>query len=1202
MMKRAIANILTGIVCLLVLMGGAVHAAETVAVRAWAHPDFGRIVFDWRKPVTYKVSRKDNTLSIRFTRPMQANLSRIYRYLGDYVRDAAIDDDGKTVRLALKAPYRIRDGVYAGSAVTIDLLPVAGAEKPARKKTAEKKTGAPVRVRARFGDHADYSRMVVDFPKAPQYSLQRDGGTLTLKYTGPYKVDLARFAKDTPRNIRRARAGRTEGGGWIRLSISPAARVKDFRLGPKLVVDVFAGADSAVADEQPASPPSGRKSVKVAASKEKRGAEEAAAGSAGHEITGGETAAGEKTAGEGAPSGAPRNLLRDKAAAVAKKKRTDTAESTEASMAEATGSKAAELRLASTGWTPPARKGEAIPIAYFKDARDQPITLQPLKGALRLRFPWNLPVGAAVFGRGDVLWVVFARYQKITFTDRNILRRYGIRRAEQMPKEASGRATVLRLTLEPGMKPLVERKLADWVVTLRPGRGGPQAPVVIRPEPDAKGGPRVALMVPGAERPLTVDDPEIGDRLSVVPVSGAGQGVAKGRQFLQFAILPSVQGVVISPRISDLIVEAGRSGVIIRAREGLLLSGAAPVAEKPQENAHAPEGGPLEIPQDKAGGHEKAIAEAAKPGEGEAADRIGGGMAQTRFKPDFFKVKQWRLNAGRHYREIKQELLLAVAKAPRSGRNAARYKLARYFFAHGRMAEALGVLKQISSSDPRAEFDLRFRALRGAANLRMRRYDEAEPDLFLPELDNNPEVALRRAVWALETGDIDLARRNFALGMDAIEALPSDERARMRLALARVAIETGDFKLAEEQLRILPNEKMTHTQKGWVEYLNGRLAVLRGDDDMALAYFQKAMDNGMPEVVARAGSDMVDTELRLGAIDAKEAVEKLEKLRFLWRGDDFELTLLRKLGNAYVSAGRYREGLTTLKRAVSYFPDSPISRDVTADMRGIFERLFLEGGADSLSPINALGLYYDFRELTPTGRKGDEMIRKLADRMVSVDLLDRAARLLQHQVDYRLSGEEKSRVAARLAVIYLLNRQPKAALKALRRTKSKRMGKELKQERRHLEARALADMNRFKDALALLKGDNSRPAKVLRADIYWRSQNWAAAAKAFDDILGARWQDEKPLSPLERQQVLQEAISLALADDRAGLDRLRQRYMERLKNLPEGEMLALVTDRVNTSGATIADLTSAIAEVDQLESFMATYRDKLRTGGLEAIN
>ena len=56
--------------------------------------------------------------------------------------------------------------------------------------------------------------------------------------------------------------------------------------------------------------------------------------------------------------------------------------------------------------------------------------------------------------------------------------------------------------------------------------------------------------------------------------------------------------------------------------------------------------------------------------------------------------------------------------------------------------------------------------------------------------------------------------------------------------------------------------------------------------------------------------------------------------------------------------------------------------------------LFVEDKADSMSPITAIALYDEFRELTPPGKKGAEMVRRLADRLVDVDLLDRAAELL----------------------------------------------------------------------------------------------------------------------------------------------------------------------------------------------------------------
>src|SRR4029077_3057750 len=101
-----------------------------------------------------------------------------------------------------------------------------------------------------------------------------------------------------------------------------------------------------------------------------------------------------------------------------------------------------------------------------------------------------------------------------------------------------------------------------------------------------------------------------------------------------------------------------------------------------------------------------------------------------------------------------------------------------------------------------------------------------------------------------------------------------------------------------------------------------------------------------------------------------------------------------------------------------------------------FDALFLGGKGDSMPAIEALSLFYDFRELTPIGRRGDEMIRRLSDRLVSVDLLDQAAELLQHQVDHRLQGAARAQVATRLATVYLMNRKPERALAALRATRT----------------------------------------------------------------------------------------------------------------------------------------------------------------------
>ena len=99
-------------------------------------------------------------------------------------------------------------------------------------------------------------------------------------------------------------------------------------------------------------------------------------------------------------------------------------------------------------------------------------------------------------------------------------------------------------------------------------------------------------------------------------------------------------------------------------------------------------------------------------------------------------------------------------------------------------------------------------------------------------------------------------------------------------------------------------------------------------------------------------------------------------------------------------------------------------------MSDVFNELYLNDGADIMPPVEALGLFDEFKELTPSGEKGDTMIRKLADRLAQVDLLGRAAELLQRQIDFRLKGTEKAQVGARLATIRVLNKEPELALDA----------------------------------------------------------------------------------------------------------------------------------------------------------------------------
>src|SRR5204862_1274703 len=212
-------------------------------------------------------------------------------------------------------------------------------------------------------------------------------------------------------------------------------------------------------------------------------------------------------------------------------------------------------------------------------------------------------------------------------------------------------------------------------------------------------------------------------------------------------------------------------------------------------------------------------------------------------------------------------------------------------------------------------------------------------------------------------------------------------------------------------------------------------------------------------------------------------IGELENLTTAWRGDETEVEALQTLAKLYTETDRYRDAFHVMRVALTAYPSSPLTRNIQQEAAKTFDTLFLAGKGDALPAVDALSLFYDFRELTPIGRRGDEMIRRLADRLVSVDLLDQAAELLQHQVDHRLQGAARAQVAIRLAVIYLMNRKPDRALATLNATRIAELSKELRNQRLLLEARSLSDIGRHEVAIEVIANVEGREAIRLRSDV-----------------------------------------------------------------------------------------------------------------------
>ena len=408
------------------------------------------------------------------------------------------------------------------------------------------------------------------------------------------------------------------------------------------------------------------------------------------------------------------------------------------------------------------------------------------------------------------------------------------------------------------------------------------------------------------------------------------------------------------------------------------------------------------------------------------------------------------------------------------------------------------------------------------------------------------------------------------------------------LADADAALGLNRLDLADAALQRLPKDldkKLSLT----ADLTRARLMVAQTRYAGATELFAALEKSGNEKLAAQAIFYHTNAALAARAITQAQAIEQFEKLRFRWRGDALELKTLRKLASLYMAHGQWQEGLKTLRVATQNFSGQEAARMAQDDMRSAFVNLFLKDGADNMKPVEALAIFYDNLDLTPIGPDGDDMIRRMSERLVAVDLLGPAANLLAYQVDKRLDGIAKAQVATRLAAVYLMDHKPDKAVAAIRESQITGLPDEEMHQRMLIEARAFAALKQWDNALDLIAVDQAEDTKRLRADIYWDSGNWAIAGQKAEELLEARWSDPAPLSIADRAQVMRTAVAYSLANDEASLKRVREHFAPKMKSTPDGGLFAVLSADIDQHGMAFREAAAKIAAIDSLQTFMKDF-------------
>lgn len=675
----------------------------------------------------------------------------------------------------------------------------------------------------------------------------------------------------------------------------------------------------------------------------------------------------------------------------------------------------------------------------------------------------------------------------------------------------------------------------------------------------------------GAKKVTTVTDSRTGTRLKVVSVDSAKQFSGPALGFVDFDTLPSVAGLAIRPKVDDLEVEITSRGVEISRPGGLALS--------PEEEI-------------------KAALIDKKNREDSQRD------PQEEEKPwtPVFDFKNWEMGGLSALEENKTIILGGLNDLPEERRIEGILTLAKMYLANGLAAESLGFLGLASNMLPGIEDNKEYRAIEAAARAVDSKNEIAFMSLSQDDLKQYDDIAYWRAYALANLGDWQQAEEVLPENLEPLHDYPPYIYNRVALVLSEVALRAGNVEGAEDLLVELDKNQDTlwYPQKAALSYLKGEAARQRGNTKETKKLWKPLVFGKDDLYRAKAGLALTRLEMEEGKLSPETAIDNLERLRYAWRGDYLEAQINYWLGKTYFENGQFAKGLNIMRDAATYAVGTGLAQRITAEMTDIFGELFLSERLKDVSPLDATALYEQFTELVPPGDKGNKVVEMLAERLVQADLLERAAELLEPQIEHRLSGTESYRVTVRLAVIRLLDNKPADALKTLDKATQllQALPEESRTPARYLElsllrARSLSRQGRPDQALALLNDLERGPdVNRLKADIAWNAGYWDDAAEALDDVMV----DEnisltRPLEDAHKMLVLHRAVALNLASDRIALANMREKYTDAMAQTDKAKIFEVITrPRQSAALADRETLMNIVAETDLFADFLNSYR------------
>ena len=724
---------------------------------------------------------------------------------------------------------------------------------------------------------------------------------------------------------------------------------------------------------------------------------------------------------------------------------------------------------------------------------------------LQLNFPWPEKTGAAVFRRNNQIWLVFDYYLEFELLPvRNNARPI----IEAIYQQNSSNGSVLIMTIPEEYHFSLEANGNEWDFNIfneaKPRKKIYKPRVLLTPER----GKILNVSDNSASGVVGTIDRLTGSILFIGTTTDVAIGQSGLKRYQGFNLIDTSQGLAVESFLDGIRLDSKRDGFSVASvTKGFEL----PVSLSDEEDGEA-----IEV----------------------------SAYYSERF---IFKWKEWHGSTEQSFVSKLHEHFQAVSSVDNQNLNNARLSLARYYLSYQFGAEAIGIMNAIFRNYPFL-YDLpEMKALNAVALFYGHKYNQALDNFKHEQLDYLSEVLLWRGAVYAKLRQWEESEKAFKIGEKFILEYPTKMQFNISLLRIESAIQTGNKETAAGWINFLSN-----LEGDFYEYDMSKLEFIRGlymakfeeNKNEPVKIFNKLRLDRNKLINTRSRFNLTKILYEGNKIDIKEAITELNSVRYGWRGDIIEAEIILVLAEYYLNDGQHAKGLSLLRNGVEVIPSAFITNKMNTLMEGHFKKLFYDGLSDNISPLQALALYDDFRELTPPGTEGDYIIERLSMRLLSIDLIERAISLLEYQIRYRLEGVERSRVGTKLAVYYLLNKDADKAASVIEDTRFPGLDAALLSERRRILAKAFIDRTDYMQARRLLVGDVTRDSELLRLEVFWELEDWFEVANVLRRLIGrGDANPDQELSATKARLIYNLAVALKLIDDLQGQENLRDDYL-----------------------------------------------------------